>query len=75
MRTHGPKYCFGKTPVQTFLDSLQRAKVPFQWTAHLHYLLEEPCSGEASAFRSKTESQNDWAGAAPRKLMRSKQPV
>ena len=43
-RTHSGKYCFGKTPMQTFLDSLPLAKEKMiDQIKQTNFLEKEPC--------------------------------
>src|SRR5690606_17060930 len=47
-RTHSGRYCFGKTPMQTFQDSLHLAKEKML-DAQYQNVLSLPVSGEAEA--------------------------
>lgn len=64
-RTHSGKHCFGKTPMQTFLDSLHLAKEKML-TTHYQNVVPLPLSGEAEAGNAEEQparnSLTDWNG-------------
>jgi len=62
-RTYSGKYCFGKTPMQTFWDSLHLAKEKMLET-HYQNIVSLPLSGEAEAGSAGEQpirnSLTDW---------------